>query len=138
MVADADVGGQRLVFVGRLVHVVVDAVEQRNLCVSLGKFLVVLVAVRQGLVCAHLQLHHLVGFLVAFQLAFGTSQFGVNLLQSSVNELFGSHGHLVLVFIRLPVIANSKLFKVVDGAFRTLVVDGKHGDGCAFRRLGDA
>ena len=124
MVADADVGRQGFVFVRRLVHVVVDAVKQRNLRVSLGKFLVVLVAIGQGLVCAHLQFHHFVGFLVAFQLAFGASQFCVNFLQPSVDELFGSHGHFVLVFVGLPVIADSKLFKVVDGAFGTLVVDG--------------
>ena len=66
MVGDSNVRGQRLVFVSRLVHIVVDAVKQSNLRVSFSEFLVVLVAIRERLVSTHLQFHHLVSLFIAF------------------------------------------------------------------------
>ena len=60
-----------------------------------------------------------------FEIAFSLSKLAVNLLQTSIDELFGTQSYLVLVLIGLTVVAFSQLLKIVGGTFGHFVIQYK-------------
>ena len=85
-----------------------------------------------SLCCVHLQLNHVVAFLVSLKRAFSATQLGVDFLQTSVDKLFGANGNFVLIFVSLTVVAYGELTQIVDRTLRNFISQHHLCDGGGF------
>ena len=122
MVVQTDIGGDNLVFVAGIVHELAQIIQQLNLGISLAEFGLVLRALRQRLGSIRLQAGHGITLLIVFQRILRGAQLCIDFLQTTVDELLGLQGYLVLVGIGLTVVANGQLIEEVQASAGILVL----------------
>ena len=98
--------GQRLEAVVGVVHIVLHLVEQSYLGISLREFLRVLVRVCEGTGGVGFEVNHTIALFVAFELSLSISELSIDFFKTSVDKLFGTLCHLVLVLVGLSVVAD--------------------------------
>ena len=94
-----------------------------------------MVSIVHGLSCAHLKAYNVVASLVILKLAFSVAKFGIDFLQTAVDEGLGVCGNLVLVSVSLTVVADSQVSQIVDGPVGYSVADRDVDDGRGLARL---
>ena len=122
MVVQTDIGRNNLVFVARIVHELAQIIQQLNLGIRLAEFGLVLRALRQRLGSIRLQAGHGITLLIALQRILRGAQLCIDFLQTTVDELLGLQGNLVLVGIGLTVVANGQLIEEVQASAGILVL----------------
>ena len=137
IIIQTNIRGQRLESVVGVVHIVLHFIEQSYLCVCLGELLRVLVSVREGAGSIGFEVDHTIALLVAFELSLSVSEFRIDLFQTSVDKLFGTLRHLVLVLVGLSVVADRELLQVVNGALWVLIAQSQLCDRCGLASLRD-
>ena len=107
LVTQTHVRWDGLMIVVGFIHVFVQFVEQCQLCVGFCQTLAELIGIRYCLCGVYFQFHHLVALLEVLQFTFCVAQFGVDFLQTVVDELLCAYGNEVLVFVGLSVVDDS-------------------------------
>ena len=122
MVVQTNIGGNNLVFVAGIIHKFTQIIKQLQLGISLAEFGLVLRALRQRLGSIRLQAGHGITLLIALQRILRRAQLCIDFLQTTVDELLGLQGYLVLVGIGLTVVANGQLIEEVQASAGILVL----------------
>ena len=122
MVVQPDVGRNYLRKVSRRTfNLLCNGAEKLDLCLHIRQFQFGFILVGDGIAGVQLQFHHAVLLFVVLQLAFGLAEFGVDFLQTAVDELFSTQGDDVLVLVGLPVVDDGKLLEIVERTLGHLV-----------------
>ena len=121
MIGHTHIRWDNLILVRVIIYKFAQIVHQLNLRGYLGQFGLVHRTLTERLCCIHLELSNGIALLIVLQCIFGCSQFGINLLQTTVDKFLGLQGYLVLISISLAVITDGQLIQIVKSATGTLV-----------------
>ena len=118
-----DVRRNYLILIARTLHELYQTVQERDLGSGIFKFLLIRRKVSNAIAGTSLDVNESVASLIVLESPLSSTQFGIDLLKSLIDECFSTPCYLILVFVSLSVITDSQLAQIINTALDILVIE---------------